>query len=394
MLQWAGEGALLAEQEPRGRLELTWTNKRLRLLAHEDSSYEWTNPGDHRVAEVRLLHETAVVGDVRSAVERARDNLLIRGDALHALRSLIKVPELAREYAGRIKLAYLDPPFNTGQAFEEYDDSIEHSVWLTMMRDRLALVRDLLSPDGSVWLHLDDTEVAYARVLLDEVFGRHCYAGTVIWRASDTSANDAQTFSEDHHTLLVYGREPGWRTNRLDRTASQAAHYKNPDNDPRGPWFDGNPVNSPNPRENLRYDLPTPSGGLIKPPPNGWRWAKDTLLDKIEDGEVRFSTDEKRIIYRTYLHEQKGLPPSSLWADVEETGSTRKAKNELKKTFRMRASDVFARLSRSSCCARSSRWHHGQETSSSTASSAAAPLPRWRTSAGAGGSAWSGPRRP
>ena len=119
-----------------GRLELTWTNKHLRLLAAEDGSYEWVSPDDYRVAEVRLLHDAGTYGAVAADAERARDNLLLRGNATNALAGLIELPEFAREYVGKVKLAYLDPPFNTQQSFLHYDDALEHSVWLTMMRDR------------------------------------------------------------------------------------------------------------------------------------------------------------------------------------------------------------------------------------------------------------------
>jgi adenine-specific DNA-methyltransferase len=141
-----------------GRLELTWTNKHERLLAH-DGGYEWLPPSDYRVAEVRLLHDIETVGEVSR--RRAENNLLIGGDALHALTSLTKLPEFAQEYLGKVKLAYIDPPFNTGQAFEHYDDALEHSVWLTMMRDRVVLISQLLREDGSLWVHLDDSEMAY-----------------------------------------------------------------------------------------------------------------------------------------------------------------------------------------------------------------------------------------
>lgn len=117
-----------------GRLELTWTNKHKRLLAHEDGTYEWVDRSDDRVAEVRLLRDAAAVGDVHDDRERACDNLLIRGDALNALTSLVQVPEFVNRYRGKVRLVYIDPPFNTGRAFEHYDDNLEHSVWLTMMR--------------------------------------------------------------------------------------------------------------------------------------------------------------------------------------------------------------------------------------------------------------------
>lgn len=332
----------MSEQRLAGRLELTWTNKDLRLLAHEDSSYEWVPPGDYRVAEVRLLHDAGIVGATNSDRKRASDNLLIRGDALASLHSLLQLPEFADELAGKVRLAYLDPPFNTQQAFEHYDDALEHSVWLTMMRDRLELVKAFLSPDGSVWVHADDSEMARLRILMDEVFGADRFVATVIWRNSDNSNNDAKQFSEDHNYIIVYGAQPDWRSNGLPRSDEQIKHYSNPDNDPRGPWFDGNPVDSPNPRKNLRYDLVSPQGHVIKPPPNGWRWKRETLDARLKTGEIRFSTDGKRIIRRTYLADQDVLPPSTLWANVDDTGSSRQAKYELKAMFKRPSAELFA----------------------------------------------------
>ncbi len=170
-----------------GRLTLSWANKDRALLSHGEGGYEWVDRDDPRAREVRLLDEipdaTGRVGEVSGGVD---DNLLIRGDSLDALRALVKSPEYAAEYRGKVKLVYIDPPFNTGQAFEHYDDSLEHSVWLGMMRERLVLIRDLLAPDGSVWVHLDDAEMAYCKVLMDEIFGRASYVATVVWRSADT----------------------------------------------------------------------------------------------------------------------------------------------------------------------------------------------------------------
>ena len=152
-----------------GTLELSWTNKHLRLLAEEDGAYQWVPPSDYRVAEVRLRDEAGTVGETQSRAERAKDNLLIRGDALNALTSLGELPEFADEFVGKVRLAYLDPPFNTQQSFLHYDDNLEHSVWLTMMRDRLVQIRKLLAPNGSVWVHCDDSEwVKSARAILDQ----------------------------------------------------------------------------------------------------------------------------------------------------------------------------------------------------------------------------------
>lgn len=189
-----------------GRLELTWTNKHLRLLAHDDGSYEWVPPADHRIAEVRLLHDAATVGAVHDARARAEDNLLICGDALNALTSLVELPEFGREYVGKVKLAYLDPPFNTQQSFLHYDDALEHSVWLTMMRDRLVSIKTLLSNDGSVWVHCNDSEQAYLKVTMDEIFGRENFVASILWRKVDSPSDNNSAIAVNHDYILVFAR--------------------------------------------------------------------------------------------------------------------------------------------------------------------------------------------
>ena len=132
----------------------------------------------------------------------------------------------------------------------------------------------LLADDGSLWVIIDDNEGHYLKVLCDEIFGRECFVSTVIWRSTDNSNNDAKTFSVDHNMILVYARTPGWRSFKLQSSEEQQSHFKNPDNDPRGPWFDGDPLSSPSPRPKLRYSITSPKGLVIKPPANGWRWGK------------------------------------------------------------------------------------------------------------------------
>ena len=215
-----------------GRLELTWTNKHLRLLAHEDGSYEWVNPADYRVAEVRLLHDVTTVGEVGK--KRAADNLLIRGDALNALTSLARLPEFASEYLGKVKLAYLDPPFNTQQSFLQYDDALEHSVWLTLMRDRLLQIRDLLAHNGSVWVHCDDSEQHRLRMVMDEIFGPGAFVATVIWQKR-YSRDNRPAIGNIHDYFLVYAPMGGdWKHHRNRITRIEAKQYRNPNNDPRG----------------------------------------------------------------------------------------------------------------------------------------------------------------
>ena len=268
----------------------------------------------------RLLETVSHHG---SSDEKSTDNLLIHGDNLEALKALMPF------YRGRIKCIFIDPPYNTQSAFEHYDDKLEHSQWLSMMLPRLELLRDLLSEDGSIWVTIDDNEAHYLKVLMDEVFGRGNFVANVVWRSSDNSNNDARTFSVDHNQVLVYSASPGWLTIKQD-AVEKRTHFRNDDNDPRGPWFDGNPLNSPKPRENLKYVLTAPNGNRIQPPPNGWRWEPATMQEKLATGEIRFNENMTGIKRRTYLYEMKGLPPSTLWTDLLKTGHNRQAKSEQK----------------------------------------------------------------
>jgi len=137
------------------------------------------------------------------------DNRLIFGDNLLALKAL------EQEFTGKVKCIFIDPPYNTGSAFSLYDDGVEHSLWLSLMRDRLELMKTLLHSSGTIWISIDDNEGHYLKVLCDEIFGRNCFVSTVIWRSTDNSNNDAKTFSVDHNMILVYSRQPGWTSNRL-----------------------------------------------------------------------------------------------------------------------------------------------------------------------------------
>jgi adenine-specific DNA-methyltransferase len=283
-------------------------------------------------------------------------NLIVQGDNLHALKALLPI------YAGKVDCIFIDPPYNTGNEGWAYNDNVNapmirewlaanpvgiedglrHDKWCAMMWPRLKLLHELLSDNGSLWVTIDDNEDHLLRQMLDEIFGRHGYITEIAWRHSDNSSNNVTQFSQDFNTILVYSNNEYWTPNFLD-SPEKRSHFGNPDNDPRGAWFDGNPVNNPAIRPTLQFDYPGPSGGMIKHPPNGWRWSKETMDEKFQTGELRYSQDGKRIIRRTYLSEQKGLPPSSLWANVEETGHTRGAKVTLKQVFGDDyASDLFA----------------------------------------------------
>lgn len=290
-----------------GGLELTWTDKDKAILSTGDGQYDYTfvETSDYRVSEIRLLHfvdrvEAPTPPDRPDGLpEPTEDNLLITGDAMHALDALNKIPEYAEKYANKVKLVYIDPPFNTGKTFDNYEDNIKHSIWLTLLRDRLRQIKPLLAADASVWVHLDDAEVHRCRAVMDEELGPENFVGTVIWGKADTSRNDAKQFSTDQDYLLVYSRSQNWRPNRLPRRAAQDAIYSSPDGDPH-PWL-AKPGHAPGAKthQGMVYAVQSPfTGDLLYPPAGGcWRlgeermwaalneWApyKRVLLDDVED---------------------------------------------------------------------------------------------------------------
>lgn len=276
-----------------GRLELTWTDKDKTLLSTGDGKYDYTfvEPSDYRVSEVRLLHmverieQPVPIGRPEEHPTPTFDNLLISGDAMHALDALAKTPEYADKYLGKVKLVYIDPPFNTGQAFTNYEDNIEHSIWLTMLRDRLRQIKPLLARDGVIWVHLDDAEVHRCRVVMDEELGAECYLGTVIWQKADGPRNDLPNFSVDHDTLLVYGRTTTAKLVRGARDESLNAIYESPDADSE-PWYDGDPT-APSAYRNQTwvYAIQSPVTGALMYPAKGrcWGTKQSTVLAALSE---------------------------------------------------------------------------------------------------------------
>lgn len=309
-----------------GRLELTWTNKDKVLISTGEGryDYEWVDPSDFRARELRLIDEVDVTEapDQRPAgselPQPTTGNLLITGDALHVLDALSKVPDLATQYAGRIKLVYIDPPFNTGQAFEHYEDNIEHSIWLTLMRDRLRQLKPLLAADASVWVHLDDAEVHRMRAVLDEELGEQNFVATVIWQKSYSPRNDVKGLSTDQDYILVYSRNPGWISNRLDRLASRDALYTSPDGDPRG-WVSGDPA-APGARSNDEtsiFAIQSPFTGELFYPAKGRHWGQGahSMQALVEEWGVPYrqediGDEERRAAIRD-------IPPSRARAGVK-----------------------------------------------------------------------------
>lgn len=285
----------------KGRLELTWTNKDQALLTTPKGGYEWVPPTDYRVSEVRLLHTVESVGDAPDARNEA--NLLIRGDALHGLRAINELPEFTNQFVGKVRLAYIDPPFNTGQAFTDYDDALEHSVWLTMMRDRVRQIRSLLAPNGSIWVHLDDVEVHRCRAVLDEEFGPENFVAEVAWQKADSPRSDAKGLSISHDSILVYKQSGAWEPNLIERRASTDAAFGNQDGDPV-PWRKKDPT-APGAmtHQGMVYAVQHPLSGQLVYPGVGRCWAMDqrwmvekmTLYASYELREIDDSERRSRI---------------------------------------------------------------------------------------------------
>ena len=253
--------------------------------------------------------------------------------------SLSELPAFEPECVGRVRLAYIDPPFNTGQAFGNYDDNLEHSVWLTMIRDRLAQIRRLLSEDGSVWLHLDDTQMHRARCVLDEVFGASNFVANVIWQKTYTRENRTD-ISISHDNVIVYAvNKTLWKKarNLLPPSEAQRARYRNPDDDPRGDWK-STPVHAKaekGRRKEQFYTITLPSGRKVDPPPgNCWRFTRPRYKEMVADDRIWFGEDGDSMpaLKKFWSEVQPGLVPTSIWP-YDETGTTGTAKGEILALF-------------------------------------------------------------
>ena len=290
------------------KLDLTWIGKEKRprlepriLLEDADRSYH----AKHRVTENDIF-----------------DNRLIFGDNLLALKAL------EQEFSGKVKCIFIDPPYNTGSAFTHYDDGLEHSIWLALMRDRLEAIRSLLADDGSLWITIDDNEAHYLKVLCDEIFGRMNFLACAVWNHSVQAKGYSGKFSVHHNYVLVYQKSPAFVLKDLPRQEEHNVNYSNPDNDPRGPWRSGD-VRNALVRPNLMYDITTPGGKIIKHPPKGWRFSRDTFQKELAEGKIKFSNDETRIIRKIYLADQEGRVPETVWF-AQDVGTTREASGEVR----------------------------------------------------------------
>lgn len=319
----------------RTKLELTWIGK-----------------GERPRLEPRILLEDPALS--YHAARRVSegdlfDNRLIYGDNLLALKAL------EQEFAGKVKCVFIDPPYNTGSAFTHFDDGVEHSLWLTLIRDRIEMLRNLLSDDGSLWITIDDNESHYLKVLCDEVFGRANFVANVIWQKKSSPQPNATWLSDSHDHILVYAKnKANWRPNKLPRTDEQNAIYRHSDEHDgidgngkpygRGPWYPGDATaslrggqrgaqfartgHSPN-----IYEVTTPSGRRISPPPGTcWRFSSERFQEMVEDNRITFGVNgSNRPCVKRFLSEleDRGVVAMTVW-HYREVGENRVAAAEVR----------------------------------------------------------------
>ncbi len=315
------------------KLELTWIGKEKRpklepriLLEDPEKSYH----AKHRVTENDIF-----------------DNRLIFGDNLLALKAL------EQEFAGKVKCVFIDPPYNTGSAFTHYDDGLEHSIWLSLMRDRLEIIRNLMSEDGSLWITIDDNEAHYLKVLCDEIFGRANFVANVIWQKKFSPQANAVWLSDSHDHVIVYAKSKDlWRPNLLPRSEVADSRFKNIDNDPRGAWSSGDFTISltggqrgaqyakTGHSENI-YEIVTPSGRRLYPPKGRcWAASQKKFKELVADNRIWFGKSGNNVprLKRFLSEVQEGIVAMTIWPR-NDVGDNQEAKREVAK---FNSSEIFS----------------------------------------------------
>lgn len=305
-------------------IQLVWPNKDLALCAAGETDYMWLDPADCRLQNP--LKFVPITGHLLNR----QTNVLGIGDGLDILEALTTKTSI---FNGGIRLVYIDPPFNTQVNFRQYRDTMNRSMWLSMMRDRLMALRPLLAEDASVWVHLDDAEVHRARAVMDEVFGENAFVASVVWQKKTTRDSRA-AFSSNHDTILVYAPSgpKKWKTSR-NLLVKDNAHLLNRDNDPRGPWSDA-PFTAPGYRSAQQYDIVTPSGQVLRPPRGrSWYATEPTYRDLLADERIWFpKAGEGSPRLKLFAHQLRGLVPFTVWG-TSDTGTNDDAKRHLMALF-------------------------------------------------------------
>ncbi|EJF77375.1 hypothetical protein MCO_01290 [Bartonella sp. DB5-6] len=295
------------------KLELTWIGKERRpklepriLLEDTEKSYH----ASHQVSPQDIF-----------------DNKLIFGDNLLALKAL------EQEYTGKVKCIYIDPPYNTGNAFEHYEDGLEHSIWLSLMRDRLVLLHILLAENGVLFMQLDDNEIHYAKVLCDELFGRNNFVANLIWHKKRGKDNSSRYFSTTHDHILVYAKNSSkFYINRVELDDATKKAYSNPDNDPRGEyrvlglWA--------RQQGGSEFEYTTKTGKFF----SKRLWLVNLESMQQLDREDRLIIKGNNLYRKFFLSENKGSIPETIWIGLSNNAN---AKDELKRIFTDHVIELF-----------------------------------------------------
>lgn len=297
----------------------------------------------HRQVPYRLLHCNREL----SAGDADAGNLLVQGDNLEALKALLPY------YAGKVKCIYIDPPYNTGNEGWAYNDNVNspeirqwlrqtvgkegedlsrHDKWLCMMYPRLALLRDFLTEDGAIFISIDDNEVQNLRAVMDSILGPRNFIATIIWQKIFSPKNTARHLSESHDYIVVYARDADlWSPKLIPRQEAQDARYRNPDDDPRGPWTSGD-LSARNFYGAGTYAITCPGGRVISGPPKGmyWRVSEQTFKELDSDGRVWWGKGRNNVprLKRFLSDVKQGITPDTIWMHTD-VGNTQEAKKEL-----------------------------------------------------------------
>lgn len=310
-------------------------------------------------AEARRAALTPSLGTLRPCKEESKNwdktqNLYIEGDNLEVLKLLRK------SYGGRVKMIYIDPPYNTGREFvypDDYQNGIEnykkltgqegkfaanvetsgryHTNWLNMIYPRLVLARELLSEDGVIFISIDDSEAGNLKKICDEVFGENNFLAQVVWERAYSPISLMKHFSPSHDYILCYAKDLETAIcNGIPRTEEANARYSNPDNDPRGDWKSSDLSVGPAVEANV-YEIITPSGRSVWPPHGySWRLDKDTFDAYVADNRIWFGCDGNNVpsIKRFISEVKQGITPMTIWKYVD-VGHSQDATQNLKKLF-------------------------------------------------------------
>lgn len=320
------------------RYQFTWPDKKKAILLSNSPISETLRPDKSESVDFDIT-----------------ENLYIEGDNLDVLKLMQET------YLGKIKMIYIDPPYNTGGDFiynDDYEESAQeyllksgqydaeknqlvtnmesngryHTDWLNMIYPRLRIAKNLLAEDGVIFISIDDNELENLKKVCEEIFGETNFIANIVWKHTQQSKNDELYFSRQYNHTLVYARDKSLvKRFYFERTEEDNKNYSNPDGDPKGAWRSGD-VRSPNYRKNLCFDIIAPDGTYIKAPQNGWRWSEESIKEKISTGEIKFKDDNSGIIRKIYLCDQPGRTPENLW-EGQRFGTTRQAAAMIKELF-------------------------------------------------------------